>query len=85
MRKTEDLLAEREKTHGSIVETLKRAGDAMNALQADDLEPTLHMAISQILLKLARITNGDPYFADHWEDVAGYATGAYQYVECHKK
>lgn len=30
-------------------------------------------AIEMICHKLARIVNGDPYYADSWTDIAGYA------------
>lgn len=38
----------------------------MNAAQQEGLEMILH--------KIGRILNGDPNTADHWHDIAGYAT-----------
>lgn len=31
-------------------------------------------ALEMIAHKIARILNGNPDFADHWHDIAGYAT-----------
>lgn len=39
---------------------------SMNAAQREGLEMILH--------KIGRILNGDPNTADHWHDIAGYAT-----------
>lgn len=30
--------------------------------------------VNQILVKLARISSGDPNCKDHWDDIAGYAS-----------
>ena len=38
----------------------------MNAAQAEGIDMILH--------KIGRILNGDPNTADHWHDIAGYAT-----------
>lgn len=74
----EKILSERKNTHGSYAETahisqrLKTiVGTSKNAnsLSPDQLE-TLEM----ICHKMARILAGDPEFADHWDDIAGYAT-----------
>ena len=31
------------------------------------------MALDAIAMKMSRIVTGDPKFADHWDDIAGYA------------
>jgi hypothetical protein len=31
-------------------------------------------ALSMIVMKISRILTGDPNHADHWADIAGYAT-----------
>lgn len=31
-------------------------------------------ALTMIAVKLSRIVNGDPDYADNWRDIAGYAT-----------
>ena len=40
-----------------------------NTLSYQQLE-----ALEMICHKIARIVAGDPDFADHWRDIAGYAT-----------
>ncbi len=79
--KTEEILNEREKTHGDF----ERVANLYNALKMDvgwSLDEKVGerkitykhiLPIDMILLKLARIVCGDPNFADHWDDIAGYA------------
>jgi hypothetical protein len=73
----ENTLKSREETHGSfksqaeIAQKLKEAvRDGLNKryLRRYQLE-----SIDMICGKLARICAGDPDFADHWHDIAGYA------------
>lgn len=74
---TQDLLAERGKTHGDYTEhadytqAIKRIVEASPRWQAmhDHERETLHM----IAHKIGRIMAGDPHFVDHWDDIAGYA------------
>ena len=42
--------------------------DAQCALAADQLD-----ALDMICVKISRIINGDPDYADSWHDIAGYA------------
>ena len=71
------ILAERAKTHGDYrdhartTQNLKRSfrQDIRRILNDSQLE-----AVDMILHKLGRIASGDPNFADHWDDIAGYAT-----------
>ena len=79
------VLDEREKTHGSfavhseISQSLKsclwhREGWLRcSTLQREALEMILH--------KAARIIAGKPNHADHWQDIAGYATLVVNYLE----
>lgn len=79
--KTEQILNEREKTHGDF----DRVANLYNALKMEvtwslDEKTGEHkitykhiLPIDMILLKLARIVCGDPTFPDHWDDIAGYA------------
>jgi len=39
----------------------------------EPIKQTHFLALEMISLKLARIICGDPNFADHWDDIAGYA------------
>lgn len=71
-------LSSRANTHGSfaangqIMQALKdlaRSGHNWNKLAPHQRE-----AIDMILHKIGRILCGNPDYADHWHDIAGYAT-----------
>lgn len=76
MTLTNDILNEREQTHGSFrevagyaqaIKTLMRSSrnwDRLDVVQAQSLEV--------IADKMARILCGDPSHLDHWDDGAGY-------------
>lgn len=78
----EDILAEREKTHGdyevhaSCTQALKRV--VFNSLRRSGREvrisATQQEALDMICHKIGRIVAGDPNHKDHWDDIAGYAT-----------
>ena len=74
---TEELLVERNKTHGDF---------SMNARYSQDLKRLMHSApcwsglhdvhkeaLHMIALKISRILSGQADFADHWADCAGYS------------
>ncbi len=74
---TDDILQEREKTHGDFARTAETAQQLKTVLHSaaavraipDVQAEALHMICS----KLARIVCGDPNEPDHWRDIAGYA------------
>lgn len=75
---TEQVLAERQKTHGSfeehaaLTQALKdtvRDSPGWNNLSWQHSE-----ALEMILHKIGRIMAGNPNYTDHWVDIAGYAT-----------
>jgi len=76
-RTTEELLAERAKTHGAfehharVTQGLKEwmGGEPNWANLSDRHKEALHM----IVHKIGRILAGNPNFHDHWDDIAGYA------------
>lgn len=81
--KIEDILNEREKTHGDFKE-FANFRMKLNQVFADHLKSKQKypidvmsnakwVAIGNILTKLSRIMCGDPNHADHWDDIAGYA------------
>ena len=39
----------------------------------DDLDDDMKEALFMIAHKIGRIVNGDPWYADSWVDIAGYA------------
>lgn len=79
MTTTENLVAERGKTHGNwdahatctqdlkdtLSDHVKRRSRPLTAMQLEALDMILH--------KIGRIVAGDPNFKDHWDDIAGYA------------
>lgn len=75
---TREILAEREKTHGSYDDHAK-ATQLMKALFQGckgykDGEVHHRESLDMIAHKIGRILAGDPDFHDHWSDIAGYAT-----------
>lgn len=78
MTTIDKITAERKKTHGDfsdhakITQTLK---DVLRSFEAewDKLNDCQKEAIEMIAHKIGRIMAGDPNFADHWDDIGGYA------------
>lgn len=75
---TDALLDERQKTHGSFARNAA-IGQKLREMfrnsegwyMATDRQ---REALDYIAGKLARILSGKPGHADHWDDIAGYAT-----------
>jgi hypothetical protein len=77
MESIEGLLADRGKTHGSFA-TNAQLSQHMKALLRSSpnwsvLSDTQREALEMIAHKVSRILSGDASFADHWDDIAGYA------------
>lgn len=80
---TESLLAERGKTHGdfadhaAVTQALKHEIECAVIARTNRGQPLLtdgqREALDMIAHKIGRILAGDPDFADHWDDIAGYA------------
>lgn len=77
---TEDVLKERGSKYGNYLEQTKISEDitkAMNrpiARRGITLDADQRDALQMIAVKISRILNGDPNYADNWRDIAGYAT-----------
>ncbi len=56
---------------GVIAQCIKQA--MRNSKNWAGLECDMAEALDMIANKIARILNGDPYYADSWHDIAGYA------------
>ncbi|MAU40996.1 MAG: hypothetical protein CMF31_05170 [Kordiimonas sp.] len=75
----EDILNEREKTHGDFAtqamlsQRLKRVL-LLGCERRADWEPEQLESLEMIVHKIARILAGNPDEPDHWCDIAGYAT-----------
>ena len=71
-------LKQRQKTHGSFTDHARVSQGLKSVLQAEDsyksLDNCQKEALDMIMHKVARILSGNPSFADHWHDIAGYAT-----------
>ena len=73
--KSDPLLVEREKTHGSFIMGSKVAQELKEAFRwgPKELQHSQREALDLIATKIGRIVCGDPNNKDHWEDIAGYA------------
>jgi len=84
----EETLKAREKTHGEYTKVAHAwyklreemiMGESCGYLELEKAAETGFAgavplcALEMILLKVARICNGDPYHIDHWRDIQGYA------------
>ncbi len=74
---TNTLLNERGRTHGdyrvhaAITQQLK---DLYRSFPGwERLSPTMRETMEMVAHKQGRILAGNPHFADHWDDIAGYA------------
>lgn len=83
MSSVNDILKERARTHGNFriqahnSQLLKE--HLFNKLWLDpeapvELNDTIKEALEMILVKLSRISCGNPYEVDHYKDIAGYAS-----------
>ena len=74
---TEELLEEREKTHGDftvhaiITQSIKECYGV--TIGYENLTSPHKEALDMIAHKIGRIIAGNPDVKDHWDDIAGYA------------
>lgn len=78
-----DLLAERKASHGEYRDDARCAMRLIDVLLSElhqrrdrkqiELLPIQRHSLNMILHKVARIVAGDAMFADHWDDIQGYA------------
>ena len=75
---TEQLLAERQTTHGEYTDHARCTQRIMDAMMAERnwsrLSAAQKESIHMFAHKMGRIAVGDPDVNDHWDDIAGYAT-----------
>jgi Domain of unknown function (DUF6378) len=70
------LLVEREKTHGDfrvVAEISQRMKFLIDEFDKDAMNMAQCEALYMIAVKIARILAGDPFYKEHWDDIAGYA------------
>lgn len=81
---TEILLNNRGRTHGDFADHARITQELKNVVNTELFRrvdgrkqtPLTHVqleSIDMILHKIGRIIAGDASFADHWDDIAGYA------------
>jgi hypothetical protein len=78
MSKIDEILDERNGRYGNYIDQATIAEDIrevlLTGLNGKLLEADQSDALHMIAVKLSRICNGDPDYADNWRDIAGYAT-----------
>jgi len=74
---SKDLTDQRKNTHGDWMEQSTLADDLLKVMSYgrnwDTLLPYQRQALVLTATKISRILSGDADFADHWNDLAGYA------------
>ena len=86
MTETAELLDTRAKTHGSFADNA-RIAQRLRAFWRSEADGWMDMTLVQrealdvIALKISRILSGQGGFADHWDDIAGYAKLASKEIE----
>lgn len=77
MTNTDELLAERGKTHGDYADHANITQNLKDAMRDEPgwnrLDPMQRETLEMIAHKIGRILAGNPNFADHWDDLCGYA------------
>jgi len=79
----------RQDTHGDPLVTLALATEASELLLGEPIsnnalrkwDPVLKHCLIMICAKLARASQGNQYFEDHWADIKGYAEIALRRVD----
>ena len=75
--KIEKILQERNSTYGdwpeqaAVAQAIKRAFKLGKSYEK--CNPAILEKLDMIANKLSRALNGDPYYQDTWDDIAGYA------------
>jgi len=59
--------------HANITQQLKYSMKLFDGEKWLALKPDQREALEMIAHKIGRILNGDPDYADSWDDIAGYA------------
>lgn len=77
MTNINDILNERQKTHGDYVSVSEIYSEIKSSLANgvhNNVDARFETALDMIAMKMARIVCGNPNEIQHWEDIAGYAT-----------
>jgi len=74
-----ETLKDRQGKYGEFAENAKITQDLKDVMRAADnwshgkMPPIQMEALEVIAQKISRILTGDPWYADNWHDIAGYA------------
>jgi hypothetical protein len=77
---TDDILADRGARYGKYLQQAQISAELQRCIVFWTQETGCTLAADQsdalqmITVKISRIINGDPDYADNWRDIAGYAT-----------
>lgn len=78
MSDIKETLAERGTKYGNYLNQCRITAKLQTAMQDVPsyykMEVDQQDALEMITVKISRILNGDPNYADNWHDIAGYAT-----------
>lgn len=78
VQRVDEVLKERGKRYGNYLEQTTISNNIKEAMQVNpaywDMETDQKDALEMIAVKMSRIVNGDPSYADNWYDISGYAT-----------
>jgi hypothetical protein len=83
----DDILKERNARYGDFHTEARIAQELKDVLSGHPatLSWAQRQAIDMICVKLARIVNGDPDYADNWADIIGYCTLVLRHIEEREK
>jgi len=77
MKKVEEILKLRAQTHGEYSDHALIAQSIKDIVRSSSgylkMNPAMREGVEMIAHKIARCCAGDPYEADHWLDIQGYA------------
>jgi len=77
MTPTENILMERQETHGTYQEVASIAQMFREIMRGTDgwqrMNDAQREALDSMASKFGRLGSGNPHFRDHWDDLAGYA------------
>ncbi len=72
-----ETLSQRNDQYGDFVSQSRIAQSLKEAMRAngrfENLKPEQREALDHIAVKISRILNGNPDYADSWHDIAGYS------------
>lgn len=78
MSEIAEILSQRHQVYGDFLRQAQITADLKGVMRAyvaweDDLAPDQREALEMWAVKVARILNGNPNYADNWRDIEGYA------------